>query len=335
MGGGITAACGLVTRVGQLFIARLALGLSEGGFWPIANGYIARWFPVSEHARMHSLWLSGFQVGQAITPLLVSSLLLVTNWRGVFFVLAVLTLFPSVFIRFFAQDDPERSRYANPSERALIMAGRAEARLAVVRTSGVGPILRDGRFWIVAFIHTLGVIALYGLSTWIPTYLTQVRGFSLLNVGKQLALSYLLPIGLLLLFGYLADRTMRRALMGACGCLLGALFVLGALAVPSGALAVLLLVLAAAPPAIMGAMNVSLLQTFIDRAYIGRATGMCVGVANLLGSAGPAVVGYLLSASHGDYWVAFGFISATYGLMILLYLYLSRTLGEGRHIEIH
>jgi len=187
----------------------------------------------------------------------------------------------------------------------------------------------------VAFIHTLGVIALYGLSTWIPTYLTQVRGFSLLNVGKQLALSYLLPIGLLLLFGYLADRTMRRALMGACGYLLGALFVLGALAVPSGALAVLLLVLAAAPPAIMGAMNVSLLQTFIDRAYIGRATGMCVGVANLLGSAGPAVVGYLLSASHGDYWVAFGFISATYGLMILLYLYLSRTLGEGRHIEIH
>lgn len=326
----ITGACGVVTRVVQLYVARLALGLSEGGFWPIANGYIARWFPVSEHARMHALWLSGFQVGQAITPLLVSTLLLFTEWRGVFFVLALLSLIPLILIGFFAHDDPERSRYANPGERALIVAGRAEAMLSIARTSGVGPILRDARFWTVAVIHTLGVIALYGLTTWIPTYLTQVRGFSLLSVGKWLALAYLLPIGVLLLFGYLADRTMRRALMGAYGCILGALCVLGAISVPARLLAVLLLVLAAAPPAIMGAMNVSLLQVFIDRHYIGRATGMCVGIANLVGSIGPGLVGYLLGASGGNYGIAFGFISAIYLVMSGTYLFLSRNLREGR-----
>lgn len=326
----ITGACGFATRVIHLYGARLALGLSEGGFWPIANGYIARWFPVGEHARMHSLWLSGWQLGQATTPILVTSLLAVTDWRGVFFVLAVLSLSPLLLITFFAPDDPGRSRRANEAERALIAAGRAEHILGIAQRAGIGPILRDARFWLVTTIHMLGVIALYGLTTWIPTYVTQVRGFSLSAMGKWLTLAYLLPIGVLLLFGHIADRTMRRAFVGALGCVLGALCVAGAIAVPIRALAVLFLVLAAAPPAIMGAMNVALLQTFVARPYIGRATGMCVGLANLLGSVGPGLVGHLLSAFGGDYWIAFGFISLVYVLMSTLYLLLSRVVGEQR-----
>jgi MFS family permease len=324
----ITGTCGFATRVGHLYVARLALGLSEGGFWPIANGYIARWFPVREHARMHSVWLSGWQLGQAVTPLLVTSLLTVTDWRGVFFALSLLSLSPLILIGFFAPDDPRRSRRANEAERAFIAAGRAEEVLMIAQRSGVGAILRDGRFWLVTTIHMLGVIALYGLTTWIPTYVTQVRGFSLSSMGKWLALAYLLPIGVLLLFGHVADRTMRRALVGAVGSILGAVFVLGAIAIPVRALAILFLVLAAAPPAIMGAMNVSLIQTFISRSYIGRATGMCVGIANFLGSVGPGIVGYLLGLFGGSYWIAFGFISVVYILMSTLYLLLSRVMEE-------
>jgi len=324
----ITGACGFVTRIGQLYVARWVLGLSEGGFWPIANGYIARWFPMREHARMHSLWLSGFQLGQAVTPLLVTSLLTVTEWRGVFFALSLLTLSPLILVGFFASDDPYHSRRVNEAERAFIAAGRAEEVLTVTQRSGLKAILRDVRFWFVTTIHTLGVIALYGLTTWIPTYVTQARGFSLSSMGKWLALAYLLPIGTLLLFGHVADRTMRRALVGAMGSFLGAVFVIGAVAVPIRGLAILFLVLAAAPPAIMGAMNVSLIQVFIRRSYVGRATGMCVGIANILGSAGPWIVGHLLGLFGGNYWVAFGFIGFVYMLMSTLYLLLSRVMEE-------
>ena len=124
--------------------------------------------------------------------------------------------------------------------------------------------------------------------------------------------------------GYAADCSMRRARVGALASVAMAVMILAAVIVPNTIISMLLLVVSMAAPITYGAVNTSLMHAFVPPEQIGRATGIFVGVANVLGGAAPTVVGWLIGIFRGEYLAAFGFIGALNLFQAILYTLLGR-----------
>lgn len=323
-----TVWCAFGHNMMELYLARFALGLTEGCIWPVCNTYSARWFPLREHGRIQSLWVNGNQVGIALGLPLVTVLISIAGWRTAFAVLgasSLLLLQPVLF--FLAPDQPELSSFANQEERWYInhYGSRSEEHY-FHRRVGLKSLLAGMGFWIVALCQAGTVATLFGLSTWIPTYLTQARGLPFNALSGWVALSYTIPIVVALGMGYFADKTMRPAMVGAATSAVVAAMVLFSVMVPSTVISVLLLVTILAAPMIYGAMNASIMQTLAAPEQIGRATGIFVGAGNLLGGLAPVIIGYLIGRFSGRYLAAFAFVSVVNIGLVVLYLNIDRRL---------
>jgi hypothetical protein len=119
---------------------------------------------------------------------------------------------------------------------------------------------------------------------------------------------------------------MRPAIAGAATSAVVAIMVLFSVVVPATPLSVLLLVTSLAAPMIYGAMNASIMQTVALPEQIGRATGVFVGVGNLIGGLAPVIIGYLIGIFRGRYLAAFAFVSAVNLALIGLYILVDRGL---------
>ena len=315
-----TAWCAVAGSVSEMYVARFALGLAEGCMWPVCNSYVGRWFAIREHGRIQAFWVNGTQIGVAIGLPLVTALLFAGGWRTVFWACSLGSLsilLPMLLL--LAPDEPARSRYVRDRERLFIEAHRARAITPMV-SAAFGRVLKDTRFWLITLCHGSLVATFFGLTTWIPTYLTQVRGMRFSAMSASVALTYLLPIGLALLIGYVSDRTMRRATVAAVCSLVMAAMIFCAVVVPNPIVSMLLLVISFAAPITHGATNTSLLHVLAPPDQVGRSTGICVGAGNVLGAAGPTIIGYLIGRFSGQYLAAFGFISALNVVQAVLYL---------------
>jgi ACS family glucarate transporter-like MFS transporter len=327
-----TVWCAWAGSLTELYLARFALGLAEGGLWPVCNKYVGRWFAKSEHGRIQAFWFNGAQIGIAVGLPFVTSILLFGGWRAVFLAcgaISAVILLP-MFL-WFAPDEPAQSRWVNAEERSYIETNRPASLLSSQGSSqGPGPsqglrFLATPVFWMIAFCHACLVAAFFGLTTWIPSYLIKVRGLAFSTMSWWVASAYLIPVLLTLWIGHVADRHAildakpRRAIVGAWASLAMAIFIVAGVTAPFTLLSMLLLVTSMAAPITHGAANTALLHELVEPDQIGRATGLCVGVGNILGAAGPTAVGWFIGISHGEYIGAFGFIGALTLLQGLVY----------------
>jgi len=321
-----TGWCAFVRGIHELYAARLVLGVAEGCILPVCNTYVGRWFPVGEHNRIQSLWVNGNQVGIALGLPIVSALISVAGWRSVFSVLSAASLLLlEPMLLFLAPDDPELSRHANHEERQYIRGHRA----VTIRPRADAPthwtsLVTNRNLWILAACHTGTVATLFGLTAWIPTHLIQARGLAFDALKGWVAASYLLPIAVGLALGFVADRTMRPAALAAASSGVVAALVLMSVVVHNTVLAVLLLVTTLAAPMIYAAVNVSIVHSVVPVEQIGRATGLFIGLGNLIGGLAPTIIGYLISHFGGRYLAAFAFVSAVDLALIALYLAIDR-----------
>jgi len=315
-----TAWCALASSATEMYIARFALGLAEGCMWPVCNSYAGRWFAAREHGRIQAFWVNGTQIGIAVGLPIVTALLFAGGWRTVFWACSmgsVLILMP-MFL-WLAKDEPAQSRFVSADEALFIETHRATLPRAAAPVK-FAQVLKDTRFWLVTLCHASLVATFFGLTTWIPTYLTQARGMAFSTMSASVSLSYLIPITLALLIGYISDRTMLRAPVAAACSIVMAIMILAAVMVPNAIVSMLLLVISFAAPITYGATNTSLLHVLAPPDQVGRSTGICVGVGNVLGAAAPTIIGYLIGLFSGKYLVAFGFIAVLNILQAFLYL---------------
>ncbi|HEV2199841.1 MAG TPA: MFS transporter [Bryobacteraceae bacterium] len=304
-----TVWCAWAGSLTEMYAARFALGLAEGGLWPICNKYVGRWFARGEHGRIQAFWFNGAQIGIAIGLPVVTSILLAGGWRLVF--LACGAVSAGILLPMFlwlAPDEPADSRWANAAERAYIVENRPAPWPGV--SEGL-KFLAAPVFWMIAFCHACLVATFFGLTTWIPSYLIKVRGLPFSTMSWWVASAYLIPVLLAIWIGAVSDRgSMPRATVGAWASLAMAILIVAGVNAPITLLSMLLLVTSMAAPITHGAANTALLHELVSPDQIGAATGLCVGVGNVLGAAGPVAVGWFIGISHGEYVGAFGFIGA-------------------------
>ena len=202
-----TVACGFAHSFGELFAARVVVGLGESVLSPSAISLISDYFPASRRGLAVGSYLSGIAIGNGASILIGGGALqlveagvfagtplaLIAPWRLVLLVIGSPGLLWSLAI--LAIREPQRRAAMGPDASG---AGGASGRPALWR---VAPI-----YLVVATASLVD----NAVGAWAPTLLIRDFGRDAAQVGLQLGL--LLTIGFgggVLLGGWLSDRLGR------------------------------------------------------------------------------------------------------------------------------
>jgi MFS family permease len=182
----VVAACGALVfgasdSLAGLIAGRALIGLGVSGCLMASLKAFTLWFPMSRFATLNGWLFAAGGLGALSASAPVEALLRLTDWRGVFDGLAVLTFATAMLIFFVV---PERD------------AGPAGASIREL-VRGFGTIYRDPVFWRVAGVSMTGhaaFLATQGL--WVAPWLRDVAGFDRPAVaGVLFAMAILTTIG--------------------------------------------------------------------------------------------------------------------------------------------
>jgi sugar phosphate permease len=305
---------GAVGSYPMMLLGRAILGLAEGPQFATATLTVKRWFPPRERALANAFWTIGSPIGSMIGFPLVIFLVAQYGWRGSFFALAALNaLVVLPVLWFFLKDKaPVAETAAETAREESIPFRQALAMLA-----------RDWRFWPMPIFNSGTLIYLWGLNSWLPTYLQQERHFTLAMTGVYSALPFAFMIAGQLFFSWLGDRTGRRALIcGATQTMTGVFVYLAAVA-PGADAAAWCIALSAG---FWGGATPTLFaigQQIIPARITAMGFGLYAGFANLVGSSAPFIIGVLVSRT-GDFQAGLIFLVASCVLTSLAMIPLMR-----------
>lgn len=177
--------------------SRLIEGIGIGLVGVVAPATIAMWFPPARQGIPMGIWATWMPVGSVLVynmaPLVANTL----GWRAVWWVgvgsALVIMLLYGLFIR-----SPEWQQPAKHSSQSSFGSGKALAN-------------RD--IWLLGLAFACFNLALVSIGTYYPTFLSEVRGYSLGGAAFISSLSSLIVIIGAPLAGLVSDRIGSRRLM--------------------------------------------------------------------------------------------------------------------------
>jgi MFS family permease len=117
-----TMATGAAGGLASLFVVRLLLGFGEGAAFPTATRAMARWLPPARWGYAQGITHSASRLGNAITPPLISALILAWSWRGSFIAVGAASLLWVIAWTWFFRDDPRTHPRISSEELSEIPA---------------------------------------------------------------------------------------------------------------------------------------------------------------------------------------------------------------------
>jgi sugar phosphate permease len=182
-----TIATGLSSSVSAIVLCRVLVGLGEGGAFPAATRAFTFWLPARERGFAQGITHSFARLGGAITPPLVLAIAARSGWRTSFITLGAASVaWTAVWLATFT-DTPDEHPRVGASELGEIRGDRPSPR----GSSGPTPwrvIVR--RMWLVTLVDFCYGWSLRVFLTWLPSYLSDARGFAL----GEIALMTMLPL---------------------------------------------------------------------------------------------------------------------------------------------
>lgn len=184
------------------------LGISEAANYPSAFKAIAEWFPKAERSLATGIVTSGSGLGSLLAPIVIGPLIYWVGWRATFVVTGLIG-FAWLWAWRRAYWLPEQHPRISAAERALVIAERP----ALGDGSPQVPwyaFLRHRETWGLILARFAGDGGFYFFTFWLPTYLAQERGFSVLKVAAFAWIPFLAADFGTLGGGWLGTVLMRR-----------------------------------------------------------------------------------------------------------------------------
>jgi MFS family permease len=318
-----TVACGFAPNYETLLVFRALQGLGFGGEWAVGAILVAEYASARHRGRTLGAIQSSWAVGWALAAIVYTLVFSVADddlaWRIMFWTGALPALLV-VWVRRSVKDAPEAvaAREQSPAKgsfRAILAPG----------TAGSPGLLRVTLF---AGLLSTGVQGgYYTLATWVPTYLKDERGLSVVGTGGYL--TFLISGAFIgyLTGGYLTDRLGRRRNIWLFA-LLSAICILAYANIPVGADTLLLVLgfpLGFCMSAIFSGFG-SYLAELYPTAVRGTGQGFTYNTGRAVGAVFPTTVGFLADSWGVGGALVFGAIG--YGIAALALLGLPETRGK-------
>src|SRR5215212_2652681 len=216
-------------------VFRGVLGFGEAGNWPGAAKVVGEWLPTRERALGMGIFNTGAAVGGALSPPLIAWLATIYGWRMTFVVTGALG-FIWLVLWVVCFQTPARHPWLSEAERAHISdSGSVIAGSGAASRPGWLQLLTYRQTWAIVMGRFITDPIWWLYIFWLPSYLQEARGLSLLQVGQSAwvpflaggvgALSGGYASGALIARGWTVDRARKTVMIA------------GAMLTPAGILA--------------------------------------------------------------------------------------------------
>lgn len=290
----------------QIAILRFLSGLGLAALYSIGTMLAAEYVPTRIRTTVLGTLQGGWSVGYIVAALLSSYLLPSFGWRALF----ASAIVPGVVTLMLLWKIPDPPSWIATQGNENVTAVRANPFRTVWSDSRLR---RTFLLWVVtAFALQFGY---YGVTTWLPSYLTSDLQIDVRNAGWYAAGTYSMMIAGKFLTGYLADLAGRRMVWVVSGALT-ALYLpfLIYTATPANAAYLLLIFgfLYGSPYAIN--------STYMNESFPSGVRGTAVATSYNIGRLGatlsPLMIGY--AASNYSIGFGIGLLGIAYGLCAIV-----------------
>lgn len=310
----LTAVTGSVMSFVQMIAARLLFGLGEGVFFPCTAKGVALWFPKRTRGSANAIMLSSSRLGAGIAPLLVVGIMSASgSWRYVFLALCVPGFIIAAVYWLFIPNSPAEDRHITQEEMGILLAETAPAAVLPPRgLTTLREITRDPIVLRYVLIYFVFDFAYWGFLSWVPTYLIDVRGFSVLQMGVGASLPFLAGTVGVILGGWISDHwfSASRRIPITLSVLAAAIFFYLTLTASSAAMVLVCQACAGLMLNIFFGSFWALPVSTIHTDRIGVTSGLINTGGQFAASIAPVGIGAVLSASGGSYAWAFTLLIA-------------------------
>jgi len=296
-----------VTNPTQFYIARIALGVAEAGFFPGIVYYLTSWFPDRHRARVLSAFVLGIAVA-GITGGPISGWILshadgwqaMRAWQWLFLLEGIPPVLVGLCALWYLPDSAASAKWLSAEEKALVareLAGNGRGRDG--RIEHFGAALRNWRVYVCAFGYFTITWAGSVLNFWAPAVIRQAGVASPWHIGLVSAVPYLVGAIGMMLAGRHSDATNERRLHFA-GCALvsaAGATLLGA-AHASFVPAVAGLALVAIGYLACTAIFWTIPATFLSGTASAGAIALISSIGQLGSLSAPTAIGALTAATH-------------------------------------
>ena len=201
---------GLLGTLGVFVAWRFVLGVTEAPTYPGAAEGVSRWVLPGYQARANGIIIGSIGLGSALTPPLVSQVMVRWGWRAALLVSAIPAL--AVALVWMRVREPPRAVAvpAEPAESDMPPRRASDSVPAVafpMTPSATSTCtLRTWSFTLLTASYTLQGYVGYIFVSWFYLYLVQERGFDLIRGAWWSSLPWVLSIVSIPLGGWIADR---------------------------------------------------------------------------------------------------------------------------------
>lgn len=208
-----------ISSIVMMFCLQFLIGLFQGMGWPPCGRVMTHWFSQRERGTKMSVWNVAHNVGGGlIGPMAAYGILWFGTWQAGTFWFPAWTAVAIAGVAYLLIRDTPQSEGLPPIERwrndyPKNYGARSEEELTT-REIFFRYVLNNRILWYVAAANAFVYLVRYGVLDWAPTYLKDIKGYDIRDVGWAYSAYEWAAIPGTILCGWLSDRIFkgRRAL---------------------------------------------------------------------------------------------------------------------------
>lgn len=208
-----------ISSLAMMFILQFCIGWFQGMGWPPCGRVMTHWFSIKERGTKMSIWNCAHNVGGALVgPMAAYGLIWFGGYQeGTFWFPGVVAIIIAIIAYLLIRDTPQScglpsiEKYRNDYPKNY-----SEKSETVLTTKEIffKYVLNNKTLWFIAFANAFIYMVRYGCLDWAPTYLQNVKGYNLQDVGWAYFAYEFAAIPGTILCGWLSDKLFkgRRAI---------------------------------------------------------------------------------------------------------------------------
>ncbi len=213
----MTAITPLAWSFASLVVIRFIFGIGEAGAFPNATRAFSNWIPSTERGFAQGLTHAFARGGGALTPMIIAPLMVAFGWKIAFFLCAVVGIVWAAFWYFWYRNKPTEynERWigsVNQQEIDLIEQGRADKKTAPKLP--FNKLIKSKNMWALCIAYFCYCYVIWVYLSWLPTYLVEGRGFTIMKMGIFASLPLLAGTIGDTMGGWLSDIIWKRTKNG-------------------------------------------------------------------------------------------------------------------------
>ena len=218
-----------ISSIIMMFITQFLIGWFQGMGWPPCGRVMTHWFSQNERGTKMSIWNCAHNVGGALVgPMAVYGAIWFGSWFcgshtelyfliGTYLFPAVVAIFIAILAYVLIRDTPQScslpsvekwrndypKNYSEKSEQEL-----------TTKEIFFKYVLNNKILWYIAFANAFVYLVRYGVLDWAPTYLKDIKGYDIKDVGWAYSAYEWAAIPGTIICGWLSDKVFkgRRAI---------------------------------------------------------------------------------------------------------------------------